>query len=297
MVRLLSLGESITPRCATSVLSGVGGLRPGDWLTRHAQIAAVDRDHGAGHVARVVGEEERDHVGDLLRRAPAAGRDPRVDLASAPVLERVGHVGLDVAGRDRVDADAAAGELVRQRLRELGDATLRGGVGGDVEAAAGTTSSSRAGRSSRRPCSTIRRAAACASSNTERQVDVDDAIATPRASCSSNALADDRARRCRRARRSGRAARRPPRRRPGRRGRRRVARSAVSTCQPSRRSRSAVAAPMPAAGAGDERDPGSLPLTGCRLSARRAATRSGRRARDRARGRRCGRAAPARAPR
>ena len=49
--------------------------------------AAVDRDHGAGHVARVVGEEERDHVGDLGRLGEAAHRDARVDLLAPPVLD------------------------------------------------------------------------------------------------------------------------------------------------------------------------------------------------------------------
>ena len=51
------------------------------------------------------------------------------------VPQRLGVVGLDVARRDRVDVDAVRGPLVRERLRQLRDATLARCVPGDVDPA------------------------------------------------------------------------------------------------------------------------------------------------------------------
>jgi hypothetical protein len=50
---------------------------------------------------------------DLLQHVLGHGRD---------------HVGVDIAGRDRVDGDAGARAFLRQRLGEAVDAGLGGGV-------------------------------------------------------------------------------------------------------------------------------------------------------------------------
>ena len=97
--------------------------------------AAVDHEVVAGDVAGLVGQEERDRVGDLLGGARATQHDlPADGLGGVLGGDRVVvHVGLDVAGTDRVDADAPLGEVGRERLREVADRGLRG----RVEACAG----------------------------------------------------------------------------------------------------------------------------------------------------------------
>ena len=50
------------------------------------------------------------------------------DEAGLLLGEHVGELGRDVAGRDRVHADAAGAELARQRLRQADDPGLGGGV-------------------------------------------------------------------------------------------------------------------------------------------------------------------------
>ncbi len=61
---------------------------------------------------------------------PASGRDPLEDLATPRRIlpERLRVVGRDVAGDHRVDVDALARPLVRERLRQLGDAALARGI-------------------------------------------------------------------------------------------------------------------------------------------------------------------------
>ena len=97
------------------------------------RAAAVDHDRLAGDVARPVGREEQDHLGDLVGLADAAERDRLGDR-----LERVGHLlphrgerRADVAGRDAVDAHGRA-VLERAALRERDHARLRGRVRGFV---------------------------------------------------------------------------------------------------------------------------------------------------------------------
>ncbi len=68
---------------------------------------------------------------DLLGLAEAADRDLRQDALLEHVLRhRLHHLGVDVAGADRVDGDAALGVLLRQRLGEADLAGLGGGIVG-----------------------------------------------------------------------------------------------------------------------------------------------------------------------
>src|SRR6185369_2107160 len=88
------------------------------------------------HERRGVGREVDRDAGELRRIAPAALRraadDPRVELLV--VDQRAVHLGLEVARRDRVHADAGRAELDGERARELAYATLRRRVAGDVRA-------------------------------------------------------------------------------------------------------------------------------------------------------------------
>ncbi len=59
--------------------------------------------------------------------------EPADRNAGDDLLQHVGrhgahHVGVDIAGRDRVDGDALGGTFLRQRLGEAVDAGLGGGV-------------------------------------------------------------------------------------------------------------------------------------------------------------------------
>src|SRR5215467_14095460 len=105
----------------------------------HVQ-AAVDGPDLPGDVGGLVGRQEGDHPGDLLRLPEAAQRD----LRAHPVQRLLGHggehVGGDEPGRDRVDGqpDPVAGRLARpveledrllgQRLREAEQPGLGRGV-------------------------------------------------------------------------------------------------------------------------------------------------------------------------
>src|SRR5215471_1568322 len=83
-------------------------------LRSHVQ-AAVDGPDLPGDIGGLVGRQEADDPGDLLRLPETAQRD----LAPDPVHHLVGdgghHVGRDVAGRDRVDGqpDPVAGRALR----------------------------------------------------------------------------------------------------------------------------------------------------------------------------------------
>src|SRR5271155_977567 len=93
--------------------------------------SAVDHDRGAVDVHGVVGGEERDRPGHLVRLAEAAeGHEPREHGLVHPVreLERLDHRRLDAAGADAVDPDPLAPVLGGERLRQEDDAPLRRAV-------------------------------------------------------------------------------------------------------------------------------------------------------------------------
>ena len=96
-----------------------------------------------------VGAEERDDVADLARRAEAAERDRlQVGLGRAVRIHLADALGVDPAGRDRVDGDPLRAELARERLRPADHARADGvrerevvggllhGARGDVDDAA-----------------------------------------------------------------------------------------------------------------------------------------------------------------
>ena len=107
-----------------------------------AEQAAVERDHGAGEIGGPLRAQEGDQVAVLLRRAEPAGRNvgagpaPRPPRASPWVGQALGR---ERAGGDRVDRDAVAGHLVRERLEEpdrrhpVGVRERRPGIGSRIE--------------------------------------------------------------------------------------------------------------------------------------------------------------------
>src|SRR5579862_307055 len=102
-----------------------------------SEPAAIDDEDVAIDVIRCGRREEHGRTREIGRRAPPAGGNAFADLPRArvvgPQLRRV--VRDHVAGRDRVDVDAAARPLVGERLGELRDAALRGRITGDGDAA------------------------------------------------------------------------------------------------------------------------------------------------------------------
>src|SRR5439155_8807890 len=98
-------------RCGTAASTAAG-------VSALAAIESPVHVHDtAVHVAPARGEEG-DDIGHLGRRAHPAEGNARQDPVAGRLGERRGHVGVDEAGRDRVDEDRAAGELVRERLGE-----------------------------------------------------------------------------------------------------------------------------------------------------------------------------------
>ena len=92
--------------------------------------AAVHRQELAVDEAGVVAAQEADRAGHLLGRAVAAQRD-RVLVVGADrhAVHELGHLGLDRARADRVDADADVAELDRQLLGQVQQRRLAGAVG------------------------------------------------------------------------------------------------------------------------------------------------------------------------
>ena len=81
--------------------------------------------------------EEHECAGHVVRLTPATGGDPLEDLPRSRLVlpQRAGVVGRDLARRDRVDVHAVGSPLVGERLRQLRDPALAGGVAGDGDAA------------------------------------------------------------------------------------------------------------------------------------------------------------------
>ena len=94
--------------------------------------AAVDGEDDAADVARSLGHEVRDRVGDLVRLADPVQRDPvevALSLESRPAGDhRLLHLGLDRPGSDAVDPDAVGAPLHGERADQPVDAGLGGAV-------------------------------------------------------------------------------------------------------------------------------------------------------------------------
>src|SRR4051812_11357253 len=99
----------------------------------HHVHAAIDRDVGAGDIARLLGGEESHHCGDLLRPGEAPHGNLRHDLVTDLLADRHHHFGFDVARRHGVHRDALLHNFLRQRLGEAGHPGLGRGVVGLAE--------------------------------------------------------------------------------------------------------------------------------------------------------------------
>jgi hypothetical protein len=95
------------------------------------QQAAVDAQHLTSDVRGFGAGQERHRVGDVIGVTDARERDLLEQLGASRLGEVLGgHVGVDEAGRHRVDGDAAPRQLLGQRGGEADEAGLRRGVRG-----------------------------------------------------------------------------------------------------------------------------------------------------------------------
>ena len=93
-------------------------------------MATVDGDHAAGHEAAGLRRQQQQRAVEMLGLADAPLRDALDQpLAAGRLPEVAVHLGLDVAGADRVDPDVVARPLHGQRARQMDQAGLRGVVG------------------------------------------------------------------------------------------------------------------------------------------------------------------------
>src|SRR5258706_6438062 len=109
-------------RCFAMASSGLTFLRDGPSL--HHVHAAIYVDVGAGDVARFIGCEESHYRRDFLGTRQPSHRNRGNDLLADLGADRLHHVGLDVAGRHRVDRHALAHHFLRERLGEARHARL-----------------------------------------------------------------------------------------------------------------------------------------------------------------------------
>src|SRR5262245_46392458 len=93
-------------------------------------LAAVDLDLGAADVAGALLAQEVDDVSHLVGGAESSHGDLLLDdLLVAGRQDR----GVDLAGRDRVDADTARPEVMCHLAGECRQGRLGGGIGGAGE--------------------------------------------------------------------------------------------------------------------------------------------------------------------
>src|SRR6185312_11082785 len=89
-------------------------------------LSAIDRQRRTGDETRIIRGEKDYRARDLLRFTDAINRYLRQDGFLEHVLRnRLHHFGVDIAGADHVDGDAALGVLQRERLCETDVAGLR----------------------------------------------------------------------------------------------------------------------------------------------------------------------------
>jgi len=84
-------------------------------------LAAIDVQFGPCHVARLIRAQIIDRLGDFLRQAETAQRNRLHDLVGTGREDR----GVDLAGRDRIDAHAERAEVRRHLARQGGERRLR----------------------------------------------------------------------------------------------------------------------------------------------------------------------------
>src|SRR4029079_6276275 len=89
---------------------------------------AVDDDGFASDV--VVGDKERDDVGDLLGRAFAMERNAMLEIQLFAFGRHVGvKAGANDAGGDAVDADVVVGQIAGERASELRNCAFGRSIG------------------------------------------------------------------------------------------------------------------------------------------------------------------------
>src|SRR6185437_11785003 len=96
-------------------------------------LPAIDHQRRAGDVAAGVGYQQQQCAVEITSRAEAAHRDVALELFAGFAHQIVVvDLGDEPAGGDGVDAHAPEGELDRQRLSDLDDGRLGGGIGSDA---------------------------------------------------------------------------------------------------------------------------------------------------------------------
>lgn len=88
----------------------------------------VHREHLARDERRLVRREIRDRRGDVLGLAEAAERRLLGKVLERFLAQYLDHIGLDDAGGNAVDADAARRQLHRERARQADERVLRAGI-------------------------------------------------------------------------------------------------------------------------------------------------------------------------
>nr|AAC46202.1 MAV301 [Mycobacterium avium] len=103
------------------------------WLESVAHAhTAVDGDHRAGDVTGVLGGQEADGPGHLRGGADPLGRDELQCARLDPLVQRAGHLGVDVTGCDDVGGHTRLGQFAGDRAGHPDQARLGGRVVGLV---------------------------------------------------------------------------------------------------------------------------------------------------------------------
>src|SRR4026209_1388034 len=96
------------------------------WVLDHH--SAVDNDHLAGYVGRVIGCQKRNGRSDIGRGAKPPQRNRTGGPAAGLGCHRPGHFRLDESRGDRIYQDVSGRELLCNRLGEPDEARLARGI-------------------------------------------------------------------------------------------------------------------------------------------------------------------------
>src|SRR5699024_4598782 len=90
--------------------------------------SAIDMQRLAGHIGAGIRDEIAYCAGYILAGTEAVHRNAARERLTLLLVECLGHVRGDEAGRDRVGGNAARGHFERERAREPFDARLGGAI-------------------------------------------------------------------------------------------------------------------------------------------------------------------------
>src|SRR5580698_2803497 len=101
-----------------SMVRSPSALGPAQYGYRLRRRAGIDREHRAGHAARLFTQQKRDRVRYIIHAGEPAERAAAGDLDALLFGQAMRHFGIDETGRHGIHVDAEPPHFARQRARK-----------------------------------------------------------------------------------------------------------------------------------------------------------------------------------